>query len=188
MRNLLKKSINEYQKIQDLMHEDKKILNEIRSKSKRAIALLRRDNFKDSEKAIKEVEKLFRLIEKRTRRNKTLARRGFYSEAVEEYIEAIVLYNFLTKSEVKILGYIDISPEEAIAGISDFTGELVRKAITTAGAKDLKNMHLYKKEVEDVAEALTKIGFSGKLRQKYDEVERNLKRIEEIIYDMELTH
>lgn len=186
MRNLLKKSISEYQKIQDLTHNDKKILNEIRTKSKKAIALLRRDNFKDSEKEIKEAEKLFGAINKRTRQNKTLAKQGFYSEAVEEYVEAIVLHGFLTKNKIRISDYIDMGPEEAIAGISDFTGELVRKAITSAGAKNLRSLYFYKKEVEDVAEALTKIGLAGKLRKKYDEVERNLKKIEEIIYDVEM--
>ncbi len=40
--------------------------------------------------------------------------------------------------------------------------------------------------MENVIQELTKVGFQGKLRQKYDEVERNLRKLEGIIYDIKL--
>ena len=111
---------------------------------------------------------------------------SFYKEAVEEYIEAITFYNFLTKPNKGVPKFVEVKPEEIIAGICDFTGELLRRAITIASVENFKQIGEYKKIIENIAEQLTKIGFKGKLRQKYDEVERNLSRIEDIIYDIKL--
>ena len=52
--------------------------------------------------------------------------------------------------------------------------------------ENLKQLSFYKKAIEKIVDELTKIGFMGKLRQKYDEVERNLKKIENILYDIKL--
>jgi len=186
MNNLLKKSINKYQKTQDSIYEIQKISNEIRALSKKAIALLRRDNTKESKKIIKKIENLLRLINKTIKRNKDLIDQSFYKEAVEEYIEAITFYNFLTKPNKGVPKFVEVKPEEIIAGICDFTGELLRRAITIASVENFKQIGEYKKIIENIAEQLTKIGFKGKLRQKYDEVERNLSRIEDIIYDIKL--
>ena len=186
MNNLLKKSINKYQKTQDSIYEIQKISNEIRALSKKAIALLRRDNTKESKKIIEKIENFFRLINKTIKRNKDLINQSFYKEAVEEYIEAITFYNFLTKPNKGVPKFVEVKPEEIIAGICDFTGELLRRAITIASVENFKQIGEYKKIIENIAEQLTKIGFRGKLRQKYDEVERNLRKIEDIIYDIKL--
>jgi len=186
MKNLLKKSIKKYQEGQDLLYGVQKLSNEIRVRSKKAIALLRRDNIKESQKVIKEAENLFKLINKFTKKNEDLLNHHFYREATEEYVEALVYYNFLKKSKLKIPDFIEIKPEEIISGICDFTGELLRKAITIAEKRNMKQLNLYKRTMEDVVEQLTKIGFRGKLRQKYDETERNLKKIERILYEIKM--
>lgn len=186
MNNLFKKSIKEYQKTQDLSHEIQKLSNKIRTDSKKAIALLRRDNARESKETIDLAKEFFREINQKTKKNRELMNQGFYKEAVEEYIEAVAYYNFLTESKIKIPNFIEVVPEEIISGVCDFTGELVRRAITTASAENLAGLFQYKKAIENVAEELTKIGFKGKLRQKYDEVERNLGRMENILYDIKL--
>ena len=147
---------------------------------------MRRDNIKESKKIIKESEDIFKLINKIIEKNIDLLNRSFYKEAVEEYIEAVTFYNFLTKSKKGAPDFIDVGPEEIISGTCDFTGELVRKAITIASPERLRELFLYKKTIENIVEQLTKIGFRGKLRRKYDEVERNLRKIEDILYDIKL--
>ena len=49
-----------------------------------------------------------------------------------------------------------------------------------------KKREKFYKLIDNIAEDLTRIGFRGKLRQKYDEVERNLKHMEQILYDIRL--
>lgn len=186
MNNILRKLIKEYQENQDLLYGIQKLSNEIRANSKKVIALLRRENIKESEKTFKNIENRFKLINEVVEQHKDLLNQNFYKEAVEEYIEAITFYNFLTKSKKKTSNFIKVEPKEFISGICDFTGELVRRAITIASPKNLKELTSYQKTVEDIVQELTKVGFQGKLRQKYDEVERNLRKLENIIYDINL--
>jgi len=197
MNNLFKKSIKKYQETQELVYGVQRLSNKIRAQSKKVIALLRRENIKESKKTIKEAEEFFKLINKIIGRNKDLLNQFFYKEAVEEYIEAITFCNFLIKPPHQYIGsggkptkkipdFIKVRPEEIISGTCDFTGELVRRAITIASPENLKELVLYRKTVENIAQELTKIGFRGKLRQKYDEVERNLRKIEEILYDIKV--
>lgn len=186
MNNLLKKSIKKYQQGQDLLYRLQKFSNQIRAGSKKAVALLRRDNIKESQKAIEKAERDFGLINKLVKKNSDLLNRGFYKEAVEEYIEALTFYNFLTESHKQIPDFVKAEPEEIIGGICDFTGELVRKAITIVHSKHSQEILLYKEAVEDIVEELTKIALMGKLRQKYDETEKNLKKIESILYEIKL--
>ena len=186
MKRLLKKSIEQYKKAHDSIHENQKIMHDIRAKSKNAIALLRRENYTESREVILEAEELFKEINRRVGRNETPLRYGAYTEAVEEYIEALTFHNYLTGRKSGLPKFVEAGPEEVIAGISDFTGELVRKAVTSASVENLHMIVSYKKEIEYVAEELTKIGFRGKLRQKYDEVERNLNKMENIVYDLKL--
>lgn len=185
MKNLLKKSVKEYQKSQDLSLEVGRFSNEARTLSKGAIALLRRGNITDSEEKLKKAEKIFESINKIARNNKELLN-GLYREAVEEYIEAIIFYNFLTKSEKEIPDYIEARSDDIISGICDFTGELARRAVNIANKDSIKELILYKEVIENVVGELTKIGFKGKARQKYDEAERNLRKIEDILYDIRL--
>ncbi len=189
MNNILRKSIKEYERKQALIIEAKKTLNKIRANSKTAIALLRRDNKKEAKNLIEETEGFLKLIGQKISKNQFLTSQGPYKEAIEEYIEAITFYNFLTKSKKsskEILKTVKVEPEEIISGICDFTGELVRKGLTIAAKNDLTLLIKYKETIESIAEELSKIGFTKKTRNKYDAVERNLKRIEEIIYDIKL--
>ena len=199
VNKLLKKSIEEYQRTQDLMYKIQKLSNEIRAGSKKAIALLRRDNIQESKRIISKAENNFRKICKIIKKNGNLTSQSFYKEAVEEYIEAITFYNFLSlpphynkniwfggKSKKEILDFVKVEPEEVISGICDFTGEVVRRAVTTASVDNFEKLLTYKKTIEDIVEELTKIGFRGKIRQKYDETERNLRKIENIVYDIKL--
>ena len=204
MINLLKESIKKYQKVQGLTQKIQKPSNEIRVKSKTAIALLRRDNIKEGEKLLKEAEKQIKLIDGIIKKNKNLANCGFYKEAIEEYAEAVAFYNFISKlqrfskkkkygcrdflrsQKKEISGIAKIGSEEIISGICDFTGEVTRKAITIGSVENFEQLVLCKEIVECVVEELTMVGFRGKLRHKYDETERNLKKIESIIYDIKL--
>ena len=72
MNNLLKKSVKKYQAGQDLIYRLQKFSNQIRGGSKKAIALLRRDNIKESQQAIEKAEKDFGLINKLVKTNSGL--------------------------------------------------------------------------------------------------------------------
>jgi len=184
---MLKQAIPAFFKKLKLNNDARQIANNIRIDSKKSIALLRRDNFKLVQKVFEVIYKNFKNFNKIAKQEMGIIYEGFYSEAVEEYIEALTFYQFLSKDKSRGMPkYIKATPEHVIAGICDFTGELVRKSVNMAKKENLKQLEKFYKTIDNIAEDLTRIGFRGKLRHKYDEVERNLRRMEQILYDIRL--
>ncbi len=183
---MLKQAISGFFKKLKSGSDARRIANEIRIDSKKSIALLRRDNFKQAKDLFKHINNNFKEINKVAKQEPGTIYEGFYSEAVEEYIEALTFYQFLSKDKNEMPKYIKATPEHIIAGICDFTGELVRKSVNLAKKENLKQLEKFHKTIDNIAEELTRIGLRGKLRHKYDEVERNLRRMEQILYDIRL--
>ena len=94
------------------------------------------------------------------------------------------MLNYLKNEKVDFIKDVDLGLETYIGAICDFTGELVRKAVAMATAGKFKKVEKYKKVVEDVMGELIKFDMTGKLRTKYDDAKRNLRKIEEICYDI----
>ena len=183
---MLKQSISKFFKKLKLTNDARYIANNIRVDSKKAIALSRRDNFKEVKKLFNNINNNFKNFNKIAKQESSIIYESFYSEAVEEYIEAVYFFEFLNNNKINIPKYIKITPEQVIAGVCDFTGELVRKSINLADVKNFKLLNNFYQTIDKIAEDLTRIGLRGKLRQKYDEVERNLKHMEQILYDIRL--
>lgn len=175
--------LKRYQRYQLLRQQLKVIAEQVRANAKLATSLLRRDDYKQASALIKKCESFLKQGQKMINRAGGLANEGFWREAMEEYVEAKVYYSFLRLEPLKFLEGVEIGVEEALGGVCDFTGELVRKAISLNSGDKLKQTYHYKSLVEKIVLALSKISFSGKLRSKYDQVERNLKRLEEILYE-----
>jgi len=185
-KNDVKKILSRYVLLKKSGSILKKLSDEIRTKSKTAGAILRRRNDKDADILIKKSEALLYQAKKIIKVNPELAHLGFYREAVEEYVEAKIYYCYLTSKVLKFPKTVDIGIEEQIGGIADFTGELVRHAVTIANDDVYKEIDKYKKLLQDFTEIFANISFSGKLRQKHDDLERNLKRLEEILYRLRI--
>lgn len=186
MLKLLQQQIEKYRKQNAQRNRLKALSNEIRGQSKQTVALLRRDHVRTSKVVLLKIEQLIRDAGALIKKHPDLRHEGFYVEALEEYAEARVLYNFIIGSAPKFPARIFLSPEEIIGGICDATGELVRKAISDASVGTLKKIEMYRSVIEGVSQALTTMGLQGKLRHKYDDVERNLQKLENIIYDIKL--
>ncbi len=186
MIKTLKKSIKLYEERNKKVRELKASFEKVRVGAKEAIALLRRDNFKESKKKIDEIESILKSLKKEIDKHSFILEIGFYKEAIEEYAEAKFFYSFLTNSKYEFPAYVVIDPEQEIGGLCDFTGELVRKCISIASSENLEKIIEYKNIIEDIINELTKVGLSKGTRNKYDQVERNMKKVEDIIYDINL--
>lgn len=182
----LKQSIKQYEQHQKKLSGLHHVFGQVRKSSKHIIANLRRDHVKDASKLVQDVEKLIKRGISDAGSTVTLPAEGFYREAIEEYVEAKVYYAFVTKKELSFPKYISLSFWDLLGGWSDFTGELVRRAISLAHEKDISEIKKLKDVTERVVEQMTQVSFSGKLRNKYDATERNLKRLEEILYELQL--
>lgn len=182
----LKKSINNYEVYQKKLSNLHQIFGQVRKSSKHIIANLRRDHIKDAGTLVKDVEQMIKSGISEAGTTITLPAEGFYREAIEEYVEAKIYFAFVTKEKLSFPKFVSLSFWDLLGGWSDFTGELVRRAISLAHEKDISEIRKLKDVTEKVVEQMTQVSFSGKLRNKYDATERNLKRLEEILYELQL--
>jgi predicted translin family RNA/ssDNA-binding protein len=70
-------------------------------------------------------------------------------------------------------------------GICDLTGELTRRAVSLVTKGKGKEVLVIKNFVEDIYGEFLKFDLrNGNLRKKYDSIKWNLKKLEEIMYDL----
>ena len=186
MHDLLTKALESYEERNTLAEQMKPVANQVRIESKFAISLSRRANHAHAAGALQKAEKQLQVLQKMTAKSPHLARLGFYHEALEEYVEAKMYASLLSDKKAIFPTKIQIEPDILLGGIADATGELVRRAITIANSDTFDVITGYREIAEEVAEKLSKVRMDGKIRKKYDDVERNLRRLEEILYDIRL--
>ena len=186
MHDILDKALNAYEERSALAETMKPVANSIRIESKFAISLIRRDKRNEASAALEKAEEQLKILEEVSAKSPHLSRLGFYHEALEEYVEAKVYVSLLTGGKLIWPANISIEPAVLIGGIADATGELVRRAITVADVGTLDEIAGFQHIAEEVANKLSNVKMDAKIRKKYDDVERNVRRLEEILYDVRM--
>jgi len=182
----LRRFVSDYRQYQDLRHRLKASADRVRSLAKHAITLMRQDKYHDAEQLLAEAERVLKSVHTLMKRQPLLATEGFFREALEEYAEAKAYHSFLTGERLTIPLFIPLDTDEALGGVCDFTGELVRKAMSIADEEHLKEIESYVRMTQRVVDELSHVSFSGKLREKYDDLERNLVKLERIVYEVRM--
>ena len=154
--------------------------------AKQAIFALHRDNMAESEKNFKDSEELIKYLNTRIKKEKGLEYEGIFLAALEEYCEAKLLYQFLKTGKVGALPGFKLDENTYLGGLSDFTGELVRRAVFLATRRRYQEVAICEQAIEDVVHELIQFNLIGPLRPKFDQAKNNLRKIEEIMYDLEI--
>ncbi len=162
------------------------VSNEALMKSKQAIFAFHRDDFKGGNTLLSEVEAIFRDLEKKFKQQAELRYEGSYRAALEEYVEAKFFGGFLEGEKIDFIKGPEIDADSYLGGLCDFTGELVRKAVLAATDKKFKKVEELVAGVRDVIGELIKLNLTGYLRTKYDQAKHNLRRAEEVLYDVKM--
>ena len=188
MTNLkfLQKFYKKHSDYRSKRHELIKQSADILRQSKQAIFALHRHNNKDAEKAIQSAEKAIESLQQSFQKEPQLREEGSFHAAIEEYIEAKLFFDYLTTKKIKPISVIQPSFDEYFGGLCDFTGELVRQAVLSATSGDYESIQAHSKTTSDIIELLITFDLSGKIRNKFDQAKRNLKRLEEICYDIQI--
>lgn len=158
--------------------------HEILKSAKQAIFALHRGDEKASDVFLRHAEKDITALQKHLARDARLQFEGSYQAALEEYVEARTFRDYLVTGSIKGITIVPISFESTIAGLADVTGELVRQAVLLATKRETGKIEAYHRTVSDIVEQFLDVDLTSKLRQKFDEAKRNLKRMEEILYDL----
>ncbi len=174
MRKELEKNYEDREKI---IGKSRKIL----SYSKSSIYSIQRNEIKEAEDLIKKAEKGLLELKKIVGDNKN----GHFSSAMQEYVEAICFLNLVKKNKLISRKEIDCGVEDYLCGIADTTGELARKAVLLATKKDIKGVKDIRDIVDYIYGEMSKFDLrNSELRRKFDAIKWNLKKIEDLMYDL----
>lgn len=109
------------------------------------------------------------------------------SVAFQEYVEAACFYDFKKVGRVPSKSTLGVSTEDYLMGLCDLTGELVRKAVQAVIHKNFDEAHKIKDLVNEIYGEFLKFNLrNSELRKKSDSIKWNLKKLEEVVYDVEM--
>lgn len=181
---------NEFNKLREEMHkfdikreEIIQTSREIITLSKQVIYSAQRNDLKESASAVKKIKEKVRKL----RKINIAADTNINSVAFQEYVEAIAFYEFTKNKKIPTRASLGVSAEDYLSGICDLTGELVRKAIYNVIHKKFDEAERIKELVHDIYGEFLKLHLrNGELRKKSDSIKWNLKKLEEVMYDISM--
>jgi len=160
--------------------------NEALSKSKRAIFALHRDDLKSAVSLMHEADAFFLQCEKLFKSNASLKEEGSYRAALEEYAEAQLFLLYTQHEPVDKIAERAMEPSIYLGGLSDCTGEIVRYAMKHVTAGNVKEATRARETVAMIIEFMLDLDLTGYLRTKFDQAKKNLRSLEEMMYELAL--
>ena len=181
---------NEFKKIQQEMHKIElkreeviQLSRNIITVSKQIIYAAQRNDLKEAEKSIKSIKENIKKLRKININTDT----NINSVALQEYVEAIAFFEFVKNKKIPTKASLGVSAEDYLSGLCDLTGELVRKAIYDVIHKKFDEATIIKELVHDIYGEFLKLHLrNGELRKKSDSIKWNLKKLEEVMYDISM--
>ena len=140
--------------------------------------------------ALKEAKKLIDIANKDLDKLRNITNKqeiGAFNAALQEYAEAVTYYYYLTEQRLVKPGEIKVDAENYLLGVCDLTGELSRKAVFSVVNEKYSEVEKIKDFVSEIYNEFLKFSFrNSELRKKSDSIKWNLKKIEEIMYDLKI--
>ncbi|MBS3135997.1 hypothetical protein J4401_03480 [Candidatus Woesearchaeota archaeon] len=155
--------------------------------SKSSIYAMQRDDIEQAEKGLDAIRKHLADARKTISKDPKLAYEGIFKVAIQEYVEAMALLEFVKTG--KILPYSDefMDYETYLMGICDLTGELVRKAINSSLKEDYGKAVKIKNALEEIYTEMSSFDFrNGELRRKFDGIKYELKKMDDIVFQLKM--
>jgi translin len=159
--------------------------------SKSAIYSAHRCNFKEAKANLDEAQDNIRKAQKLIARIPDLRGVGAYSSSLEEYSEAVCFYSYVKENKLPSFSELSkhdgVSSEEYLLGLCDFTGEMARLAVILATARKFKELQKIRDVVDEIFGFFSQLDMrNSELRKKSDSIKWNLKKIEEVLYDISM--
>ena len=181
---------SEFRKLREEMHKldaaRENIIQtsrEVISLSKQVIYSSQRNDLKEAESAIKNIKDKIKKLRKINITTDT----NIDSVAFQEYVEAIAFYEFVKDGKIPTRASLGVSAEDYLSGLCDLTGELVRKAVYDVIHKKFDEAEKIKDLVHEIYGEFLKLNLrNGELRKKSDAIKWNLKKLEEVMYDISM--
>lgn len=177
----LKKDLHTYQATR---REVIKQSDDALHQAKRAIFALQRDTVQEAKEKLDAVEKVFFGLNKKYKKMPRIYEEGAYKAALEEFVEASLFYQFVTKGTIGKLSGLVIPMESYLAGLCDVPGELYRYAIKAATNKDIPTVKNCAQMAEDIMGELVEMNLTSYLRTKFDQAKQAVQKLEQVVYEV----
>lgn len=154
--------------------------------SKQAVYDIHRDDLNYAKKKIDEAKNGIDVLKKSIQETKGMEVAGAFYDAQEEYVEAKTYYEFVKTGKVLSKKELEVDTETYLGGISDLTGELSRRAVIKATEGKKEDVKKIRDLIDEIHGQFLKFDFrNGELRKKADSIKWNLKKVEEVMYDIQ---
>ena len=174
---------------EEIIKKSREILRE----AKRIIFLCHDEEITAAQAAMKKLATILTREERMLRKSLPGSKRPFPLEAEgawvaaqEEFCEAWFLCQVLSQQALSLPHGISPRPDTIAGALSDVTGELTRQAVLRATNKDKAAVVRLRTISSEIVKQLLGMHLTGQNRMKFDSAKRNLKRIEEILYELTL--
>lgn len=154
--------------------------------AKRAIFAMHKGDMKEAEQKIKAAGMVFKALLKKYKNDPRISSEGAFRAGVEEYVEAVLFYQFLTTGKLGQIKSIPVDGDSYIAGLCDVPGELYRYAIQAATNKDLDTVKKCAEIAQEITGELIEFNLTKYLRNKFDQAKSAVQKIERVVYELSL--
>lgn len=179
----MEKNIKDYNdKRDELIGKSRKVIK----LSKQLIYAVHRGEL-DKEELIEDIEEKKKEVDKIAEHDVLMASEGSYRVAVQEYVEALLYFEYIKNSKIPSHEELDVKTKHYILGMCDLTGELVRKAVYLAGKGENEKVVEIKDLVDEIYGQMLKFEFrDNHTRKKVDSIKYDLKKLEDLVLDLKL--
>lgn len=152
--------------------------------SKLVIYAVHRGELEKAGKLVEEMEKEKKELEKIAGHSGKMVYEGSYKIALQEYVEAVLYYNFVKTGK---LSELKVMAEHFILGLCDLPGELMRRAVFLAGKGKAEEVAKIRDIVDEIYGELLKFDFrDNEIRRKVDGVKYELAKLEDLVLNLRL--
>ena len=163
---------------------------DVQKAAKQAIYALQRNDLGKANELLTQCEKisqpeLFNLVH-----GDPELRYGSFANCLEEYAEAIIFRDFITRKDARTPLSIKkltlpLTPDEYLGGLMDCCGEVQRRAVLSATKGNVTEVERGRDYVDYVMGRVMLFELrNGSLRKKSDSIKWVLKRLEEVLFDI----
>lgn len=185
-KSFWKKVFDKQAMFDDSRHKIIALTSDAQQCAKQAIFALQRENFKEAQEKLKIASDILKKLDKAHGKDFRLRMQGSWKAACEEFSEAKLFADFMNGKEMDGIKEFNLEPDEYFGGLSDVTGEIVRMMVIWTTQKEFDKVHHANEVVHEVLHQLMEYNFTGYLRTKFDQSKNNLRKAEEIVYDISL--
>lgn len=154
---------------------------EIITMSKQIIYSIHRGDVEKAESLMPQIKKMLQSLPKE------FVETDMPHVAMQEYVEAATYLAFVKTGKIPTRKELGVDTNCYLSGLCDLTGEVMRKAIKDVIEHKYDSAKSIYHLVEELYDAFLQFDLrGGELRKKSDQIKWNLKKLEDVMYDLEL--